>query len=118
MNQRMTRSALTVILLAAAGCATVTGSWERTATEPPNAPFPVDRVAFDDRNRYTATWTHEGLKRTSTGRYELSGSQLKVLNPNAEPRVYKVRRLSGGRLELTYEENGRKVTAVLERKQP
>lgn len=110
---------LAAAIIGPTGCATsVSGSWKRISTSPPNAAFPVDQVTFDEQDRYTATGTYDGQKRTSTGRYEYGGSQLKVLNANAEPRVYTARRLSDGKLELTYEEHGQKVTAVLERVQP
>jgi hypothetical protein len=114
----LARLILASACVAAVGCASITGSWKRVATSPPRAAFPVDQVTFDEHNLYTATGTYEGQKRTSTGRYEYGGSQLRVLNANAEPRVYRARIISGGKLELTYEEHGQKVTAVLERVGP
>ncbi|MCH7923942.1 MAG: hypothetical protein IIC51_00265 [Planctomycetes bacterium] len=100
--------------LVATGCS-ITGSWRRIATDPPNMPFPVDLVAFDQHDRYTATWMDQDQTRTSTGRYDWNGSRLIIQRPNAEPRIYQGRLRLDGTLVLTYQVGGDKVSAILKK---
>lgn len=73
----------------------------------------MDYVAFDQHDRYTATWLDLGQTRTSTGRYDWNGSRLIIRRPNAEPRIYQGRLRFDGTLVLTYKEGGDTVSAIL-----
>ncbi len=110
--RRMFKTAVAGICVAACSACSITGSWKRVATDPPGAPFPVDFVAFDKDNRYTATWRRDNETRTSTGRYDWNGSRLEIIHPHAEPRTYKGRLRLDGQLVLTYEEGQAKVVAT------
>ena len=112
MRSISVRLAAVACFLAATGCS-ITGSWRRIATDPPGTPFPVDHVAFDQHERYTATWLDQDQTRTSTGRYDWNGSRLIIRRPNAEPRIYQGRLRFDGTLVLTYQEGGDTVSAIL-----
>ncbi len=105
---------LPVCALVGTGCS-IAGSWKRVAVDPPGVPFPVDHVTFDRDDNYTATWSHEGRARTSTGRYHWNGFKLDVMQEEGLPRSYRGRLRLDGTLVLTYEERGAKVTATLEK---
>ena len=114
MRSKPVNLAAVAFFLVATGCS-ITGSWRRIATDPPNTPFPVDLVAFDQHDRYTATWLDQDQTRTSTGRYDWNGSKLIIRRPNAEPRIYKGRLRLDGTLVLTYQEGGDSVSAILKK---
>jgi len=99
------------------GCS-VTGTWKRVTTDPPNAPFPVDDLLLDAEGNYSAQWEHEGSKRASYGTYEFRGGELIIAQAGSMPRAYGARVRLDGKLELTYTVYGDSIKAVLERQQP
>ncbi len=105
---------LPLFAVAGTGCS-IAGSWQRVAVDPPGAPFPIDHVTFDRNDNYTATWSHDGRPRTSTGRYHWNGFKLDVAQEAKMPRSYRARLRLDGKLVLTYEEGGAKVMATLEK---
>jgi len=104
-----------VVVTASAGGCNVRGNWKRVATDPPQAMFPLDRLALGDDHHYTAEWKHKGRKLGSTGTYRYRGGTLSIAESGRVPRDYNARVRLDGRLELTYTINGNHVTAILER---
>ena len=112
MRQALVMYTAVVCTLAVGGCG-ITGSWKRIAVDPPGAPFPVDRVTFDRQHNYTATWSHGGQTRTSTGEYRFSWNILEIMETGRQPRTYRAYRRLDGKLLLTYGEGGGEMTATL-----
>ena len=103
------------LMTASMGCS-LAGSWETVSVDPPTVPFPVDHITFDTHNNYTASWTQDGSPRTGTGEYQWNGFTLDVVQGYTLPRTYKTRKRLDGTLEMTYEQGGAKVTAILKRR--
>lgn len=97
------------------GC-TVTGTWERVSTEPPNVPFPVDELTLSADRTYTARWEHDGREYYSSGTYEHRHGKLRIAESGRMPREYGARIRFDGRLELSMPVNKDAVKAVLRRK--
>ena len=108
------RSAVLGLALTTVGCS-LAGSWRTVSLDPPGAPFPVDTITLDRDNNYTATWTWDGARRTTTGRYKWNGSTLEVAPPGSLPRKYGARLRADGKLVMTYMHGDAKLTATLER---
>ena len=104
---------LIILLLAATGCSSITGSWKKVSTHPKGAPFPVDAIIFNQQQQYTSTWTYDGETHTSTGQYRYSGNTLKVQQGNNVPRSYKAKLKMDGSLVLTYKVGDTTVSATL-----
>ncbi len=102
-------------VIALVGGCSVTGTWKRVTTDPPNAPFPVDDLLLDSDGNYTARWEYQGRSCGSYGTYEFRGGELIVTQTGAMPRTYGARVRFDGKLELTYTVNEDSIKAVLER---
>ena len=100
-----------------AGCASITGSWQRVETRPPGVPFPLDAITFDADGRFTASWMAGGRTYTSTGAYSRDGSTLMIHEVGRLPRPYELD-VAADTLEMTYSEGGASVTAVLKKVDP
>ena len=107
-------SLLVALALVFTGCS-ITGSWKRVRVDPPGVPFPVEHVTFGADRSYTASWSHEGSPRTSTGMFDWNGMRLDIHQSGMQPRSYRARRRLDGKLELIYGQGKGAVTAVLER---
>lgn len=116
-DTRMRWLPLMAMISLVGGCS-VTGTWKRVTTDPPNALFPVDDLLLDRDGNYNARWEHEGRKYGSYGTYEFRGGELIVAQAGSMPRAYGARIRLDGKLELTVSVNGDSVRAVLERQQP
>ncbi len=104
----------TALVVTSTGCS-LDGSWETVSVDPPTVPFPLDTITFDANKNYTASWTQDGSPRTGTGQYQWNGSTLDVVQGYTLPRTYRTRKRLDGTLELTYEQGGAKVSAILQR---
>jgi hypothetical protein len=98
------------------GCS-LAGSYKTVAVDPPGLPYPIDRMSFDRNQRYTATWSHGGRTRTSTGQYRWDGSTLEVVESGRKPLSYQMRRRLDGKLVLTFGKGDGTVSAILVRDQ-
>jgi len=107
--------ALLVVLIG--GCS-VSGTWKRVATDPPNAPFPVDDLFLGDDGSYQARWKHDGRQYGNHGTYEYAGGELAVAQYGMSPQKYGARLRLDGKLELTLTVNEHTIKAVMERQQP
>lgn len=105
-------------MLALVGGCSVTGTWKRVTTDPPDAPFPVEDLLLDADGAYSAQWEYEGRKCRSQGTYEFRGGELIIAQNGSMPRAYGARVRLDGKLELTLAVNGDSVKAVLERQRP
>ena len=96
------------------GCS-VAGSWKTDTIEPPGVPFPVEMLTLSPDSQYTASWQENGRRRTSTGQYRWTGSELEIIEGGRTARTYQGKLRLDGRLVLTYGEGNAKVVAILEK---
>ncbi len=115
MTKTMTTIIAGLAVSVATGCS-VSGSWKRVATDPPQAMFPLESLDLDDNHNYTARWKHKGRKFGSTGTYQYRHGTLSIAESGRAARDYDARLRLDGKLELTYTINGNTITALLERK--
>lgn len=102
--------------LSATGCS-LAGSWQTVSVEPLGLPFPLEAITLDNDNNYTATWAHDGQRRTTTGRFKWNGRSLELARQGFSPRKYRAKKRLDGKLVMYFEQNDVTMTAILE-KQP
>lgn len=111
----LTLLVLGLILLSTTGCAQkLSGGWETVGVHPPEASFPFNRIEFDPAGKYTASGLYDAKGqmtdevRTTTGEFQQSGGQLKILPHKGDAQAYRIRRRLDGRLEVTLDVPGQK----------
>ncbi len=98
------------------GCS-ITGTWRTVSTEPADATgAPFQMVTFADDGQYSATHQYGQETKTSTGKYQWDGRKLTISTGQDGERVYVGRQdVFTGKLILSHESEGQKITATLEK---
>jgi hypothetical protein len=110
------------LLVALSGCSNaLVGTWHTESVDPPESAkiFQLNKVTFNEDGTYTASATHEGKSRQSSGNYSFDGFKLKLETKDGTVRTYGATYNSfTDKLDMTTTHEGEKIHAVLAKETP
>lgn len=98
------------------GCS-IAGSWKTVRIDPEDKAdsFAFSSVDFDTDGKYSAVVKYGGKSRTTSGKYEWNGFNLKIMPRDGDARDYRGEMWWGKTLKLHHKADGESMTGVLER---